>query len=82
MMIVFKTRWVFTACSVSFNSFVCLFTGTMLTKERHLRTWISFFYVLTRLLMEGMHIYVLATNCLSHKSLIYVFFNSSFVLEG
>jgi len=39
----------------SYILFLVPFTGTMLTKERHLKTWILFFYALMRLLMEGMH---------------------------
>ena len=53
----FKTWCVFTDHALCL--FLCMpFTGAMVTKERHLRTWISFSCVLTRLLMEGMHIFL------------------------
>jgi hypothetical protein len=66
----FKIQWIFTH--------ICIpLAGTMLTKVRHLRTWISFFYVSTRLLMEGM--YILNSHKLSFPwKFIYSFNNSLF----
>jgi len=64
-----KNRWVFTHICVPF-------TGAMLTKVRHLRTWISFFYALMRSLMEGMYMFISHKLSFPWKS-IYSF-NTSF----
>lgn len=66
----FEIRWIFTHIGVPF-------TETMLTKVRHLKTWISFFYVLTRSSMEGVYIFISHQLSLPWK-LIFIFFNNCF----
>lgn len=64
-------RWLLVFSSGVPFVLLCPCLETMLTKGRHLRTWISYFYALMRLLMEGKHPLThtkLRARVLNHKS--------------